>query len=1035
MKSRWFRLAVKPLSLSLCDRISVSLVEVRLESGESGVNSFLSSIRLVDRSSNENRSPMAVAKVEPGWTWFSMKSCWFFLFARSTWRVDATNFEESPELWSQKFFLMIISICFRCRSLFLIHVDRIVSVRSENASENFDLCRWSTFLSVRRGKREMNEFYRTFFFSNELEFSSGALNEKKKQAHWTNFISLVVFQRKRQSPYERRKRNFSWSLRYRNLEHGTAKFEHCYPRLLHRLSHRVEVKKSKKFHSARCTSIFSQGSRRTTAIRKKMIRFASFVVIPISRRWEIIWSPSILGSSFQCCPKKRFERARRDRKSFENEKTVGFVSSSSRSLTPGRNLTKIGRASKSSNDAEFSFKWNATKIVWSFDSEMNISLPEISVGSLRQSEFVKRQRRANVSAAERRMEKHCRNKSCSQQSRTKREIKQSECFRSSFRVNLWFRRSNSIECNTKEQKTGQSTRLALNSLTERFLCFLSTRRFLDALEYANELNNSIQTFLKIRAVRSSFFAVLSESFRFLSFRSVWPIGHSFSIKATINSVVCSANGVLAKRNSAMLFNVRDIFSTGFSFFLNEFFSERETFLWKSFSGMIEEFLHEEDALMDFLKRQSSYCDVIKCDRPIETSTRNVCLCRSKERCRETRAADRKQQQTRSESRRQTKSARRFRKTRISTVETQKNLIFLFEANGKLNFSVYSFKSKLFGENEETRYAKIETMDSDINDAVLHCQNSEIRIKFAERNLSFRTKSFFSFSVNSTKTRCSNSNFTRKWKTNKSVKSSVLSVFFRLESPDRFDFLARRKRFRDVFLFFRHRRFGWTFAKVSPTSKTIFNRTIFSFLLVETNWNFSFFFSDAKTFLWTKQINATNFLSIYFSFHVSSNFGQERQIGVRSRNLDENFPHSNRLVEVFLFSFFFVFGRQISSSRYARRPSAGHFSIDQFVESIKARKFKRIVVLAGAGISTPSGIPDFRFDHFLCSRSFPWRRVQCSVPSNLGFQSVSENVLCGWSPDRVQRLLQVWQNWASLIRQILPEFISSNRKEKRPLSTF
>ena len=40
----------------------------------------------------------------------------------------------------------------------------------------------------------------------------------------------------------------------------------------------------------------------------------------------------------------------------------------------------------------------------------------------------------------------------------------------------------------------------------------------------------------------------------------------------------------------------------------------------------------------------------------------------------------------------------------------------------------SLKSKLFGDNEEIRYAKIEMMDSDINDAVLHCQNADIRVK-------------------------------------------------------------------------------------------------------------------------------------------------------------------------------------------------------------------------------------------------------------------------------------------------------------------
>lgn len=35
------------------------------------------------------------------------------------------------------------------------------------------------------------------------------------------------------------------------------------------------------------------------------------------------------------------------------------------------------------------------------------------------------------------------------------------------------------------------------------------------------------------------------------------------------------------------------------------------FSFRSFSGQIEEFLHEEDALMDFLKHQASYCDVVK----------------------------------------------------------------------------------------------------------------------------------------------------------------------------------------------------------------------------------------------------------------------------------------------------------------------------------------------------------------------------------------------------------------------------------------
>lgn len=46
----------------------------------------------------------------------------------------------------------------------------------------------------------------------------------------------------------------------------------------------------------------------------------------------------------------------------------------------------------------------------------------------------------------------------------------------------------------------------------------------------------------------------------------------------------------------------------------------------------------------------------------------------------------------------------------------------------MNFSMNSLKTKLFGENEETRYARIDSMDSDINDAVLHCQNADIRVQ-------------------------------------------------------------------------------------------------------------------------------------------------------------------------------------------------------------------------------------------------------------------------------------------------------------------
>ncbi|CAF5164436.1 unnamed protein product, partial [Rotaria magnacalcarata] len=51
--------------------------------------------------------------------------------------------------------------------------------------------------------------------------------------------------------------------------------------------------------------------------------------------------------------------------------------------------------------------------------------------------------------------------------------------------------------------------------------------------------------------------------------------------------------------------------------------------------------------------------------------------------------------------------------------------------------------------------------------------------------------------------------------------------------------------------------------------------------------------------------------------------------------------------------------QINTKSAVRRFSAKSFSIDQLIESLKNGKYKRIVTLVGAGISTPSGIPDFR----------------------------------------------------------------------------
>lgn len=59
-----------------------------------------------------------------------------------------------------------------------------------------------------------------------------------------------------------------------------------------------------------------------------------------------------------------------------------------------------------------------------------------------------------------------------------------------------------------------------------------------------------------------------------------------------------------------------------------------------------------------------------------------------------------------------------------------------------------------------------------------------------------------------------------------------------------------------------------------------------------------------------------------------------------RNVFKSFP-----------SLLFRANRRQSSSKTA--------ALDNLIESIKNGKYRRIIVLAGAGISTPSGIPDFR----------------------------------------------------------------------------
>ncbi|CAF0799465.1 unnamed protein product [Adineta steineri] len=80
--------------------------------------------------------------------------------------------------------------------------------------------------------------------------------------------------------------------------------------------------------------------------------------------------------------------------------------------------------------------------------------------------------------------------------------------------------------------------------------------------------------------------------------------------------------------------------------------------------------------------------------------------------------------------------------------------------------------------------------------------------------------------------------------------------------------------------------------------------------------------------------------------MSRNFSQTRSVQNNARSGLKDL--SNKFSKV-----------QIATKTTNQQASAKPSPLNNLIESIKAGKYKRIVILAGAGISTPSGIPDFR----------------------------------------------------------------------------
>ncbi|XP_067256302.1 NAD-dependent protein deacetylase sirtuin-3, mitochondrial isoform X2 [Chanodichthys erythropterus] len=77
-----------------------------------------------------------------------------------------------------------------------------------------------------------------------------------------------------------------------------------------------------------------------------------------------------------------------------------------------------------------------------------------------------------------------------------------------------------------------------------------------------------------------------------------------------------------------------------------------------------------------------------------------------------------------------------------------------------------------------------------------------------------------------------------------------------------------------------------------------------------------------------------------------------------QNILSHFPHAKKNA-VFLSQFVYCPAAFTRGLFGGGRGSVHQQTLKDIAENIRERKFRRIVVMAGAGISTPSGIPDFR----------------------------------------------------------------------------